>query len=163
MENKKIISLKPIEMTKEVMQNLEKRGLIYRLCPGHDELEPKEGETLGKSIYECHENYGPHKLITVTVNREKFEAFGTHPDIEDFLLIGDLNTKPLYLLIATCHKDELNKKILQKTLLEKDFILLKAKYNDPEVSFFSMLKNVPHGEVSGIRERKAWVILCHRI
>lgn len=144
----KPIRLKPVEMTKEIMLDLENRKLIYRLCPNHDELSPGVGETHAKAIYECADKYGPHKLITVTVNRSELAGFGTHDDIEDFLLIGDPSTKPMYLVIALCMKDELEDKIEKGTVSEKDFVALKVKYNDPEVSFFSMLRNVPHGEAA---------------
>lgn len=153
MENSAII-LQPVEMNKEIMQELEKRGLIYRIAPGLHNLNPDQGEALVKTIYECKEEYGPHKLISVTINRTEFTTFGTHPDTEDFLLIGDPNTKPLYLVIALCKKDELERKIGEKTVSAKDFVALKVKYNDPEISFFSMLKDVPHGEAVGDEEGK---------
>jgi hypothetical protein len=142
----KEIQLHPVEMTKEVMQRLEDKGLIYRLYPGHHDLDVPEGETRVRSLYECQDKFGPHKLIVVTVNRPGLPGFGSHPDVEDFILMGDPNTKPLYLVIALCLKTELEQKIMDQTLTEADFITLKVKYNDPEVSFFSMLKDVPHGE-----------------
>jgi len=144
----KYIKLKPVEMTAEIMQRLEDKRLIYRLCPGHDELEAPKGETLVKTIYASEEKFGPHKLITVTVNRSEFAVFHTHPDNEELLAIGDPNAKPLYLVIALCNKHELESKMKNKTLSENDFITLKVKYNDPGVSFFTILKNTPHGEVA---------------
>jgi predicted Fe-Mo cluster-binding NifX family protein len=93
-------------------------------------------------------------LIAVTVNRFKFGAFGTHDDNEEFILIGDPNSKPMYLAIALCTKVELDKKIHMHTLTAQDFLVLKAKYNDPQVSFFVMLKDVPHGEASVDSEGK---------
>lgn len=153
-ENKTYLNLKPKDMNSETMDKLERMGLIYRLCPGNDELTAEKGQTSWKTIYECDTRYGPHKLIAVTVNRERFEAFGSHPDNEDFLLIGDPDTKPMFLLIALSSRNELEKKIKNNTLKEDDFILLKVKYNDPEVSFFSMLKDIPHGEASAPGEGK---------
>ena len=41
----KILSVQPIGMTPEVMQDLEDRGLILRLCPGRHEQSAKPGET----------------------------------------------------------------------------------------------------------------------
>jgi hypothetical protein len=133
-------------MTVQVMEDLEKRGLIIRLCPNHDELEAKPGETLWKLLYEPKEGYGPHRLISVTVNREEFAGFGTHPDNEEFWLVGDSDTQPMYLAIALISKDELDAKIAAQTLSSEDFITLHVKYNDPEASFFVMRANVPHGE-----------------
>ncbi|HHV59323.1 MAG TPA: cellulase family glycosylhydrolase [Clostridiaceae bacterium] len=153
---KNIIQLKleAKEMTPEIMQDLEDRGLIYRLCPGHDELNPKQGETSVEQIYACDSKYGAHMLITVTVNRTEFSAFGTHPDNEDVFLIGDANCKPMYFLFGLCKKDEFVQKINNGSLTEKDLIVFVAKYNDPQVSFFTVLKDAPHGEAVAGAEGK---------
>ncbi|MDR0719195.1 MAG: hypothetical protein LBF78_06120 [Treponema sp.] len=140
------INLKPVEMTPQVMDELEKRGLIMRLCPKHDELDAAPGETLWKLLYEPKEGYGPHRLITVTVNREEFAGFGAHPDNEEFWLIGDSDTQPMYLAVSLLGEAELAVKIAAGTLTETDFIALRVKYNDPEVSFFVMRAGIPHGE-----------------
>ncbi|MCP4552550.1 MAG: hypothetical protein GY834_11030 [Bacteroidetes bacterium] len=142
----KQVTLKPVEMTESVMQDLENRNLIIRLCPHHHELPAQPGETLGKSIYESKIRHGAHKLITVTVNRSTFAAFGTHPDNEEFLLIGDPETKPMYLAISLLRREELDRRISKQELTENDFVCLHVKYNDPNVSFFTMLADVPHGE-----------------
>jgi hypothetical protein len=142
----KIIGLRPVEMTGEVMEFLERRGLITRLCPNHDELAPPLGEIAWKMLYEPKEGYGPHKIISVTVNREEFAAFGVHPDNEEFWLIGDDDTQPMYLAISLISAEELGAKISAETLEASDFIALRVKYNDPTVSFFVMRENVPHGE-----------------
>ncbi len=146
MNCKKSIILRPVEMTKEVMNLLEAKGLIIRLCPGHHELKTKVGDTDVVCIYSSAKEYGTHKLIGVTVNRTTMPFFGAHPDNEEFILLGDPAVKPMYLVIALCMKDELDMKIKTGTVSDEDFITLKVKYNDPEVSFFTMLKDVPHGE-----------------
>ncbi|MFP3089496.1 hypothetical protein LQZ21_04125 [Treponema sp. TIM-1] len=149
-----ILNLKAVEMTEQIMESLEKKGLIMRLCPGHDELDTPYGETLWKLIYEPKEGYGPHRLITVTVNREEFAGFGTHPDNEEFWLLGDSNTQPMYLIISFLTGETLAKKISDGTLQESDFITLHIKYNDPSVSFFVMRAGVPHGEAIVDRGRR---------
>lgn len=142
------IKLNPVEMTADVMKSLEEKKLIYRLCPTSEVMPAGKDETTFRSIYECDDKFGGHKLITVTVNAETFKSFGSHPDNEEFLLIGDPDSKPLYLLISYLNHEDLEKKVADKTIAEEDFILLKVKYNDPEVSFFTMMKGVPHGECS---------------
>ena len=145
---KKKLYFKPVRPTVEVMKMLENKGLIYRLCPGHDELNPPAGEIDYKELYVSDEKYGPHRIITVTINRFSFSEFGTHSDNEEFLIIGDTNVKPLYLLVALMNKEDFNKKIENGTLSEEDFILLDLEYNNPETSFFIMNKNIPHGEAT---------------
>jgi hypothetical protein len=142
------IQLRPVEMTTDLMADLEDRKLIIRLSPGHHDIPAKPGKTLDKVIYSSKEKYGPHMLIGVTVNNPNFSEFGTHPDNEEFLLIGNPDTKPLYLAIALQHKEALQQKIADKNLSAEDFVCLHIKYNDPEVSFFTMLADVPHGEAT---------------
>lgn len=148
------INLDPVQMTEEIMIELEKRNIIYRLCPGHDILEVEEGATKWKEIYSTDERFGTHKLITVTTNRYLFEDFGYHSDVEDFWLIGHEGTKKLLLSIALCDKDKLLRKIKNKTLCKDDFITLICKFNDPRVSFFSMNKYIPHVETVEISNNK---------
>jgi len=142
------ILLNPVEMTPDIMADLEEKNLIIRLSPTHHDIPAKPGETLDKVIYNSNEKFGPHMLIGVTVNNPNFNEFGTHPDNEEFLLIGNPDTKPLYLAIALYHKKALQQKIADKNLSAKDFVCLHIKYNDPEVSFFTMLADVPHGEAT---------------
>jgi len=150
------ILLNPVEMTESVMQDLEDRRLIIRLCPNHHELPAQQGETLGESVYESDIRHGAHKLITVSVNRSTFAAFGTHPDNEEFLLIGDPETKPMYLTISLHRREELDRRIAECRLSAADFVCLRVRYNDPHVSFFTMLAEVPHGEaVSNVDGRPA--------
>lgn len=149
---KEPISLKPVAMTPEVMEDLERRNLILRLGARRHELPSQWGQTLDRPVYDCHERYGPHRLLTVTVNRVAFDDFATHPDNEDFLLLGDPGAKPLYLVVALMRRAELERKVIEGTVSSSDFICLRVAWNDPEVSFFTMLADVPHGEAITDRE-----------
>ena len=149
MSSKQAIILTPVEMTKAVRVDLERRGLIIRLAPGSRSIGAKEGETICETLYKTDTKYGGHKLMYIEVNRETLPEFGTHPENEDFYFIGHPGEKPLYLVIALHLKDELDSKIKNGTISAEDFITLKVKHNDADVSFFTMLKNVPHGEAVG--------------
>ena len=133
-------------MTPKLMAHLEELGLIIRLRPGGHDLAAQPGETLGESIYESADRYGPHKLIAVTVNRAEFAAFGTHPDNEEFLLIGNPDSQPLYLAVALCLRPEFEARFTTGRLTAADFVMIECRYNDPEASFFLMLAGVHHGE-----------------
>jgi hypothetical protein len=144
-----IIELEPKEMTEDLMKDLEKRGLIIRLSPGNHFACPGRNESKSKIIYSSDDKFGPHKLIVATINAlEPYPYFGTHDDNEEFILVGDPTTKPIYLIVALIKRVGLEEKIHNHTLSNSDFITLRIKYNDPEVSFFTMLKDVPHGEVT---------------
>ena len=140
------LALEPVPMTPKLMAHLEELGLIIRLRPGGHDLAAQPGETLGESIYETADRYGPHKLIAVTVNRAEFAAFGTHPDNEEFLLLGNPDSQPLYLAVALCLRPEFEEKVKTGRLTAADFVMIECRYNDPEVSFFVMRADVPHGE-----------------
>jgi hypothetical protein len=143
---KKSILLAPVPMTPEVMADLERRGLIIRLGARRHDLPAEPGQTLDRPIYKSAERYGPHMLISVTVNRVPFTDFATHPDNEDFIFLGDPETRPLYLVVALMRRPELAARVVAGTLSPADFVCLKVKWNDPAVSFFTMLAEVPHGE-----------------
>jgi len=133
-------------MTPAVMADLEQRQLIIRLGAHRHDLPASPGETLDRPLYRSAEHYGPHMLISVTVNRIPFADFATDPDNEDFLFLGDPDTKPLYLVVALIRRPELAAKVAAGTVSPADFVCLHVKWNDPEVSFFTMLADVPHGE-----------------
>ena len=133
-------------MTPAVMAALESRNLIIRLGAHRHDLPSLPGQTLDRAIYKSADKYGPHMLISVTVNRVPFTDFATHPDNEDFIMLGDPDTKPLYLVVALMRRPELAAKVANGTISAADFVCLQIKWNDPEVSFFTMLADVPHGE-----------------
>lgn len=140
------ILLKPVEMTPELMQDLENRKLINLLGAHRHDLPSAWGQTLDRPVYDCDERFGPHRLLTVTVNRVPFVEFATHPDKEDFIMLGDPATKPLYVVISLLFRKELEQKLKDGTVTPSDFVCLRIKWNDPQVSFFTMLPDVPHGE-----------------
>ena len=150
--SQKVLKIPVREMTPELMQQMERENLITRICPGHDDIkDAPEGETSWYALYEGKDEFGPHKIIAITVNRQGFPGFGTHKDQEEFWLIGHNDAMPMYILVARMQLEEYLKKVQQGTLTEDDFYMLKAKYNDPEVSYFIMHTGVPHGE--GIFDR----------
>ena len=145
---KQTIEVAAVPMTEERMQFLEDQGKIIRLTPEKYLQDPGRNQTLVDVIYQSAPKYGPHMLIAVTVNRFEFSGFGTHDDNEEFILVGNPDSKVMYLAVALCSKEELDEKIRSKTLESEDFMMLKVKYNDPAVSFFVMLKDIPHGEAT---------------
>lgn len=142
------LKLKPVTPTIALMKRLEKKGLIIRLAPGRHELKPVPGQSMDQTIYASEPQWGPHKVISVTSNRQDFPRFGTHPDNEEFLMVGDPRTRPLFLVIAWCKKEALQQKIQAGRLKATDFVALKIRFNDPQLSFFVMLKDTPHGEAA---------------
>lgn len=135
-------------MNNNIMSYLEEKGLIIRLLPSKEahRLPVKKNEGKGGHLYKSDVIHGGHSLVNVAIDNNTFSSFGTHPDNEEFLLLGGINEKKLYLLIALLKNDEFQNKIDSGTLSSDDFVCLECVFNDPNLSFFVMLKDVPHGE-----------------
>ena len=142
-------------MTREIMLDLESRGMIIRLAPDSHRPEIGLNESMGITVYTSDPSYGGHKLISVAIGNDRLGNFGIHHDNEEFLLIGSDDDKPLFLLISYLSVDELRDKIVSGSVTEDDFICLRCKFNDPEVSYFTMLSGVVHGEASVLGEGRA--------
>jgi len=145
----KIIHVQVQEMTPEIMDILEKKGMIIRLCPSHHRFDVPEGEGIGQDIYASSISAGAHKLLAVGINRSEFSAFGVHDENEEVLLLGSKDEKDLYMLFGLHPWEILSDKRDKGILCGDDFVCLHCKYNDPEVSFFVVCKGVLHGEATG--------------
>ncbi len=145
MPGKKIV-LRSTDMNRESMSMLEEKGLIHRIAPGKDSAGPVDGDNVGRSLYESDQRFGGHKLIVATIGATRLRYFGCHDDNEDVWMLGMDTWRPLYFVVATCLVDEFEDKVKTGTLAEQDLVCLRARYNDPEASFFTMKKLVPHGE-----------------
>lgn len=140
------IVLTPVEASVDVMMALESKGVIRRISPGKDTLEVARGQSRWMEIYSARERFGPHKLIAVTINSAQPKGFSYHSDPEDFLLIDREDAKGLILTVALCQHSELEAKITAGTLRAEDFMAIRCKANDPELSFFTMNGGYAHVE-----------------
>ena len=140
------IVVKPVKATESLMAFLEKKKVITRICPEHDPLKTLKGESRCEIVYSTDEQFGPHKLICVTINTIEPRNFLYHSDKEDFMLIDKLGTTELILTVSLCHKDELLQKIAANTLGPEDFLSIICEANNPYLSFFTMNAYYPHVE-----------------
>ncbi len=101
-------------------------------------------------IYSSSPRFGAHKLICIRLHGLNRIQLTAHGDNEEFIIIdGDRKKmKPLYLVMGLHKQSELEKKAGNGMLTERDFMLLRMKYNDCRTSIFVMLKGTPHCEVS---------------
>ena len=142
-----LLTLTPVDATPEIMQQLEDAGLILRLTPArHRRLLP-DGEACGDLVYESKPEYGPHRLLAVTAGRYDLSRFGSHPDNEELLLIGAPSARPLYFVLAWKKHDEFVNALSAGRVTENDFVCLRLRFNDPDVSFFTLLGDVLHDTV----------------
>lgn len=145
---KEKLCLTPVKADAQTLRELEEKGLIIRLAPSREEhrLQVPEGIGKGELLYSSDVRYGGHALMTVSIDNRTFSSFATHPENEEFLLLGGKGEKGLYLLVSYLSREELLHKIEGRSLRAEDFILLELTFNDPESSFFVMRAGVPHGE-----------------
>ncbi|MCM8784502.1 MAG: hypothetical protein NC818_07075 [Candidatus Omnitrophica bacterium] len=143
------IKLIPREGDAEVFSLLEKRGLIRLLRPPKMKNRRQKTGCFIDKIYTTSPRFGTHKLICVTLNTQEVKL-NSHPDNEEFILINPDHYvfKPLYLILALHKNKILEKKIKDKKLSSKDFIVLRLKYNCPQTSIFTLLKDTVHCEVT---------------
>jgi hypothetical protein len=129
------------------MEELEQKKRLIRLRAPQSKAEAvKSGTIVDAPVYVSDSQYGPHMLLCVGVNQQ-IPELSIHPDAEEFLLINDGRpTKPLLLLISMLSAAELEAKAALGMLFEEDLIAMELVFNDPAVSFFTMLPGVPHGE-----------------
>ena len=59
----------------------------------------------------------------------------------------NIDYKELYIVFALDKIDTFCKKLSKNNLTNKDFIAIEVVYNEPNLSFFTILKNTVHCEV----------------
>lgn len=136
----------PVDASEEVLDLLEQRGCILRMTPDIRTRHPELNLDRQATIYQSSPARGAHMMIYVTAAGIHFPCFGYHEDNEEFLLIEKEGTRPLFLLFSLIHHDELKRKIDEGTVTEDDFICMRCVFNDPYLSFFTVLKGCAHAE-----------------
>lgn len=142
------INLEIKKLTKELLDELDRKNLIMTFKPCGLALNPPRGMNGDCMIYESREYHGPHRLICVGCNRFELEL-ATHGDNEEFLIPpqeGDV--KPVYLVICHLDDDEIKEKDANGTLSADDFTCIDLYSGDWESSMFTMPKGVYHCEVT---------------
>ncbi|MDR1695751.1 MAG: hypothetical protein LBR69_03865 [Endomicrobium sp.] len=146
---KKEILLKPVKAGLKLFEDLEKRKLIKLIKPSKAAVETKTKTGAVSRFYASKPKYGTHTLICVGKRTQNIRL-SWHDDNEDFLLINPLNLKfkPLYLIVSFLKKTEFLKKFYAGKLAQKDFIAAELEFNNPKLSFWTMLKNTVHCEIT---------------
>lgn len=141
-----MLCFRPVDASEEVLDLLEKKGCILRLTPDIPERHPELQLHRQATVYRSDPARGAHMLIYVTADGINFPCFGYHEDNEEFLLIEAEGKKPLYLLFSLIPHELLSEKIEDGTVTEADFLCMRCVYNDPFLSFFTVLKGCAHAE-----------------
>lgn len=120
----KQITLTPIPISKEILADLDGKGLIMRFKPTPGTLHPPAGENAGEPLYVSSPAYGPHRLIAVGVNKTSVRL-GVHGDNEEFLIPEqEEGVKPVYLVICHLPPEEIRSRDRADELDADDFTCL---------------------------------------
>ena len=146
---KKEIILKPVKASVNFFEALEKRKLIKLLRPSKNALETKTKTGAVSRFYTSQQKSGTHTLLCVG-KRSTEIRLSWHEDNEDFILLNPLNIKfkKLYLIVSLLKKNDFLKKFNSGSLNAKDLAAVEMEFNNPEFSFFTMLKNTVHCEIT---------------
>lgn len=140
------LRIKVRPMTQDVIEILEGKGLIRRLMPTQKVLSTPEKEIGVEYLYSTDVKFGPHMMICVGFNRSIVDM-AYHSDKEDFILINEgREQKPLILVIGLHSEEKFQKLVSTGQLTEDDIWAIELKFNDPDISFFTMNGFTPHCE-----------------
>lgn len=142
------ITLKPVKSSTKIFNFLEKKGLISVIKPTGKAIKTRTKTGTVDILYTSNKKFGSHRLMCIGKRTKKVQLC-YHFDNEDFMFINPLNTdyQKLYLVFALDKIDIFNKKLSENLLTGKDFVAVEIVYNDPKLSFFTMLKKTVHCEV----------------
>lgn len=151
---KKDIPLKPIKANLKLFEELEKKKLIKLLRPSKAVIETKTKNGAISRFYTSKPEFGSHTLICVGKRTTDIKKLSWHDDNEDIILLNpiDLKFKKLYLIIALLKKRDFLKKFDSGSLSSKDLLAIELEFNNPKISFFTLLKNTVHCEITSKEE-----------
>ena len=143
------IYLKPVKANIKLFKLLEKKKLIRLITPTKKTISTKTKTGAVSTFYTSNTKFGTHTLISVG-KRTTDIKLSSHEDNEVFILINPLNLKfkKLFLILALDKKPVFLKKFYSGNLTEKDLLAIELKFNSPLLSFFVMLKNTIHCEIT---------------
>ena len=151
----KTILPKVVDANEAIFKQLEKKNLLKRFFTAAGSIDLVERPYDVKNVYQTNEAFGGHKLICVNYNLSE-PQLGYHKEKEDFILISDnpVQYKALYLLVCLDKEEDLANKICKEEISDDDFIIIRLKFNDPNLSFFTMNEGVLHCELVEKSEAK---------
>jgi hypothetical protein len=142
------ITLKPVKSSIKVFNYLEKKGFVARLKPTRKTIDTRTKTGAVDILYTSNKNFGAHRLMCIGKRNKKVQMT-YHLDNEDLIFLNPYNDdyQKLYIVFALDKIDFFNKKLSKNLLTNKDFIAVEIVFNDPNLSFFTILKKTVHCEV----------------
>jgi len=134
----------------DVLQGLQKRGLIKTLAPSRRLLCSSHPNGAMETLYCASYRHGSHKLVCIKKNSGDIR-FTFHPGNEEFIIMNTAAraSRPLYIVIGLYARRALARKLKNGTLSARDFVCLEFSPRGKEAYIFTMLKDTVHCEIAG--------------
>ena len=142
------ITLKPQKSTKQLFDLLEKKKLIKTFKPTKKTVTTTKRNGCVDILYTSRKSFGAHRFMCIGKKNKKVQLC-YHLDNEDLFFLNPQNSEyaKLYLVFALDKIKIFSKKLKEESLKDKDFITVEVCFNDPNLSFFSVLKGTVHCEI----------------
>ena len=149
------ITLKPVNACEKIFDVLERKKLIKTLKPTKKAITTRTKTGTVDILYTSRKTFGSHRLMCIGKRNTKVQLC-YHKDNEDLLLLNPfgMEYKPLYLVFAVDKIDAFLKKLKNDKLKNSDFITVKVEYNNEKFSFFTVLKDTVHCEITADEKDK---------
>lgn len=142
------ITLKPQKSTKQLFDLLEKKKLIKTFKPTKKTVTTTKRNGCVDILYTSRKSFGAHRFMCIGKKNKKVQLC-YHLDNEDLFFLNPQNSEyaKLYLVFSLDKIKTFSKKLKEESLKDKDFITVEVCFNDPNLSFFSVLKGTVHCEI----------------
>ncbi len=149
------IVLKPVKSDTKIFDFLEKKGLIKTFKPTKNTLTTKKRNGCVDILYTSRKSFGAHRFMCIGKKNKKVQLC-YHLDNEDLFFLNPNNTDyaKLYIVFALDKIDVFNRKLKREILKDKDFVTVEICFNNPNLSFFSVLKGTVHCEIIDKNQQK---------
>ncbi|MDR1941662.1 MAG: hypothetical protein LBQ47_04990 [Endomicrobium sp.] len=152
---KKEIILKPVKASEKLFKDFEKKKLIKLFRPTLKTISTKTKTGAVSRLYSSRKIFGTHSLMCVG-KRTTDIRLSYHDDNEDLILLNPLGMKfkKLYFIVSALKKTQFLKKFLSGLLSPKDLTAVELEFNDPALSFFTVLKGTVHCEITDASKKQ---------
>ena len=142
------ILLHPQPVTLKILAQLEMQGCIRLLKPTEKIMRSSDVDAVD-TLYQSTPASGAHKLICVRKSTCEIQLT-VHSENDDliFLNTSEKYYRPLYMIIGIHDVAVLEEKARSATLSDHDFVTLEIEYNNPATCYFTLLRSIPHCEIT---------------
>jgi len=141
------IRLVPQPMSVAVLEDLESKGIVRRFAPMPEVFRDAPGRNAVATAYASDAQYGPHKLICVSVQTLQVRL-SYHPDNEEILIPAQGAVRPAWFVACHLAPDEIRRRDREGTLRADDFTCASLYPAPRGAEMFTVCAGAAHCEVT---------------